>query len=40
LAADTTLQEILEHNKQHFFDRSALTEQAYKLVEFLRDTIA
>jgi hypothetical protein len=37
LAKDATLQEILEHNKQHFFDLSALTEQAYELVEFLRD---
>ena len=40
LNTDTNLQEIIEHNKQHFFDRSALTEQAYELVEFLRDTIA
>lgn len=37
LANDTTLQEILEHNKQHFFDLSALTEQAYEMIEFLRE---
>jgi len=38
LKDDTVLQEILEHNKQHFFDLSALTSQAYNLVEFLRET--
>ena len=40
LKDDTALQEILEHNKQHFFDLSALTSQAYNLVEFLRETTA
>ena len=39
LEADTNLQEILQYNKEHFFDLSALSEQAYKLVEFFRETI-